>query len=157
MKMLKLGCGIWVEGCYVLRTDRNNLSEKEIWETYMMLNRIERAFRSMKSALGLRPNFHQKEGRADAHMFISVLGYHILHAIEHRLRMADDHRSWATIRDCLSTHQRITIHFNAIGENGVQQRKIRLCTTSELAHKKIYQALGLPEVPLPRLKMQQKE
>ena len=146
-----------LEGCYVLRTDRNNLSEKEIWETYMMLNRIERAFRSMKSSLGLRPNFHQNEGRADAHMFISVLGYHILHAIEHRLRMADDHRSWATIRDCLSTHQRITIHFNVMGENGLGQRKIRLCTTSEPAHKKIYQALGLPEVPLPRLKMQQKE
>ena len=146
-----------LEGCYVLRTDRNNLSEKEIWETYMMLNRIERAFRSMKSSLGLRPNFHQKEGRADAHMFISVLGYHILHAIEHRLRMADDNRSWATIRDCLSTHQRITIHFNVMGENGLGQRKIRLCTTSEPAHKKIYQALGLPEVPLPRLKMQQKE
>lgn len=146
-----------LEGCYVLRTDRNNLSEKEIWETYMMLNRIERAFRSMKSSLGLRPNFHQKEGRADAHMFISVLGYHILHAIEHRLRMADDHRSWATIRDCLSTHQRITIQFDAMGENGVERRKIRLCTTSEPAHKKIYQALGLPEVPLPRLTMPKKE
>lgn len=145
-----------LEGCYVLRTDRNNLSEKEIWETYMMLNRIERAFRSMKSSLGLRPNFHQKEGRADAHMFISVLGYHILHAIEHRLRMADDHRSWATIRACLSTHQRITIQFDAMGENGVERRKFRFCTIPELSHKKIYQTLGLPEVPLPRLTMPQK-
>ena len=148
---------IGLEGCYVLRTDRNNLSEKEIWETYMMLNRIERAFRSMKSSLGLRPNFHQKEGRADAHMFISVLGYHILHAIEHKLRVTGDHRSWTTIRDCLSTHQRITIHFNAKGKNGPERRRIRLCTSPEPAHIKIYRALELSEVPLPKLTMPQNE
>ena len=123
----------------------------------MMLNRIERAFRSMKSSLGLRPNFHQKEGRADAHMFISVLGYHILHAIEHKLRVTGDHRSWTTIRDCLSTHQRITIHFNAKGKNGTERRRIRLCTSPEPAHIKIYRALELSEVPLPKLTMPQNE
>jgi hypothetical protein len=54
-----------LEGCYVLRTDRTDLTDQEIWKTYVMLTRIEKAFRSLKSSLGLRPNVHQlaKGGR----------------------------------------------------------------------------------------------
>ncbi len=80
----------------VFRTDRTDLGDREIWKTYIMFTRIERAFRSLKSLLGLRPNFHQIEHRADAHLFISVLAYHILHIIEHRLRQHGDHLSWRT-------------------------------------------------------------
>jgi len=96
------------DGCYVLRTDRLDLSDKETWENYVMLTQIENAFRSMKSSLGLRLNFHQKEHRANTHMFISVLAYHILHSIEFKLRQRGDHRTWVTIRQVLSTHQRLT-------------------------------------------------
>ena len=72
----------------------------------------------MKSHLGLRPNFHQKENRVDTHMFISVLAYHILHIIEYRLRMSGDHRKWSTIRNLLSTHQRVTMTFRMKDEEG---------------------------------------
>jgi transposase len=61
-----------LDGCYVLRTNREDLTDKEIWETYVMLTRIETAFRALKSSLGLRPNFHQTEDRIDAHLFIPV-------------------------------------------------------------------------------------
>ena len=64
----------------------------------MMLSQVESAFRCLKSSLGLRPNFHQIEARADAHLFISVLAYHLLHTIEYKLRQCGDHRSWASIR-----------------------------------------------------------
>ena len=74
------------EGCYLLKTDRLDLKDQEIWELYIMLRRIEYSFLCLKSHLGLRPNFHQKEHRVDAHMFISVLAYHILQIIEQRLR-----------------------------------------------------------------------
>jgi len=43
-----------------------------------MLVRVEESFRSIKSELGLRPNFHQKERRIEAHIFITTLAYHIL-------------------------------------------------------------------------------
>ena len=76
-----------------------------------MLTRVENAFRSMKSSLGLRPNFHQNEQRADAHMFISVLAYHILHAIEYRLGQCGDHRLWSGPQrgfiDASATYDRI--------------------------------------------------
>ena len=110
-----------LEGCYVLRTDRTDLSDQEIWQTYMMLTRVERAFRSLKSSLGLRPNFHQTEQRADAHLFISVLAYHILHIIEHRLRQQGDHRCWQTICRNLSTHQRLTIEYNVKEQQETQR------------------------------------
>jgi transposase len=138
------------DGCYVLRTDRLDLSDKELWETYVMLTQIEGAFRSMKSSLGLRPNFHQTEDRADAHMFLSVLAYHILHAIEFKLRQNGDHRTWATIREVLSTHQRLTMEYHVKEQGEMQRHHLRLCSDPETEHKEIYDRLGLSGVPLTR-------
>ena len=76
-------------GSYILRT-KTDLGEEEIWSIYTMLTRIEDAFRSLKSELGLRPVYHQKEDRVDAHIFISILAYHISHAIEETLRNKGD-------------------------------------------------------------------
>ncbi|MDD2390746.1 MAG: hypothetical protein PHP23_13560 [Desulfobacterales bacterium] len=104
----------------------------------------------MKSSLGLRPNFHQNPERADTHMFISVLAYHILHIIEYRLHQCGDHRLWATIREILSTHQRLTIEYNVKEQNQVQRHHLRLCSNADPDHKQIYKNLGLKEVPLPR-------
>jgi len=115
-----------------------------------MHTQIERAFRSMKSSLGLRPDFHQVEHRVDAHMFISVLAYHILHSIEFMLRQKGDHRSWATIRDILSTHQRLTIEYDVKEQGQVHRHHLRLCSVAEPEHKQIYERLGLKEVPLLR-------
>jgi transposase len=139
-----------LDGCYLLRTDRENLSDAEIWETYVMLTRIESAFRALKSSLGLHPNFHQKEDRADAHLFISVLAYHLLTAIEQRLRRHGDHRSWASVRAILSTHQRLTIEYREKTSDGHQQHHLRVCSQPEAEHKLIYERLGLDPEPLPR-------
>lgn len=139
------------EGSYVLRTDRVDLSDKEIWETYNMLRQIEYAFKSMKSSLGLRTNFHQIEGRVDTHMFISVLAYHLLHIIEYRLRQKGDHRSWRTIRNVLKTHERLTIGYKQKDEDGtVVQQYVRINSTVEPEHMDIYRKLGLSGMPLPR-------
>jgi transposase len=138
------------EGCYVLRTDRIDLNDRQIWETYVMLTRVESAFRSLKSSLGLRPNFHQIEERADAHLFISVLAYHILHTIEYRLRLNGDHRSWKTIRNILSTHQRLSVEYDVKEQNHIRHGYVRLCSNAELEHRQIYEHLNLKEVPLQR-------
>ncbi len=138
------------EGGYVLRTDRVELSDEEIWKTYMMLTRIEKAFRCLKTSLGFRPVFHQLELRSDTHLFISVLAYHILHTIESRLRMHGDHRSWDTIREILSTHQRLTIEYNYKEGEEVHHGHMRLCGMPKTEHKIIYHRLGLSDLPLGR-------
>jgi len=139
-----------LDGCYVLRTDRDDLSDKDIWETYVMITRVENAFRSIKSSLGLRPNFHRTGDRVDTHMFISVLAYHILHAIEHRLSINGDNRCWRTIKKILSTNQRLTIQYNEKTKTGVQRHYMRICSKAEVEHKIIYKTLGLDLVPLPK-------
>jgi len=137
-----------MDGCYILRTDHMDMTDMEIWKTYVMLTRVESAFRCLKSSLGLRPVFHQIERRSDAHMFISVLGYHILHIIEQRLRFHGDHRSWETIREILSTHKRLTIEYNVKEQERIIRYHLNLCSRPEPIHKEIYYRLDLSGVPL---------
>ena len=48
-----------LDGTYLIRTDRTNLAEGAVWKLYVMLSRIERSLRYLKSNLGLRPVFHR--------------------------------------------------------------------------------------------------
>jgi len=96
-------------GCYVLRTDRRDLSEVELWHLYMTLCRAEEGFRVLKSELGLRPNFHQIEPRVDGHIFITVLAYQMLRYLLFVLEQGGDTRCWQTLKRVLSTHSYTTI------------------------------------------------
>ncbi len=64
-----------VMGCYVLRTDQQDLPAEQLWQLYITLVLAEEGFRLLKTDLGLRPNFHQIEDRVDGHIFITVLAY----------------------------------------------------------------------------------
>ncbi len=71
-----------VNGCYILRT---NLTEEDpalLWKTYMHLVQAEKAFRMEKSDLGMRPIFHQKENRVQAHIFVSFLAFAMYKCLE---------------------------------------------------------------------------
>jgi len=139
------------EGTYIIRTNRFDLTDQQIWQIYIMLGRIETAFKDMKSHLGFRPNFHQKEQRVDAHMHISVLGYHLMHAIEHKLRLAGDSRSWWTIKTTLRTHERITIEYVSKDDEGTRYHNtVRVNSRLEPEHLEIYRKLGLSGEPLER-------
>lgn len=94
-------------GDYILRTDRD-LGPAQIWSLYMTLLQAEEGFACLKGALGLRPNFHQSEHRVEAHIFISVLAYHLLCWVRERLRESGDTRDWKTLRRLLSTHSLVT-------------------------------------------------
>ena len=58
-----------LDGCYLIKTDRNDLSGDELWRIYILLTRAENAFRDMKSPLAERPIFHHTERRTEAHIF----------------------------------------------------------------------------------------
>jgi transposase len=94
-----------LDGAYLLRTDRHDLSADEAWRLYMTLTRAETAFRSMKSPLAERPIFHQLQRRVETHIFLCVLAYHLLVAIEKTLLDKGVHTSWATVRQTLQTQQ----------------------------------------------------
>lgn len=131
-------------GAYFLRTDRFDLSEKEMWSIYVMLTQVEDAFRTLKSELLMRPVFHQKEGRSDAHIFITLLAYHLLHSIRTSLKHGGINMSWRHIRDRMATHCRVT---NRLVTKGGNTLFIRKCTEPEAFHKTIYDALRIDHVP----------
>ena len=130
-----------LDGAYVLKTDRQDLSDEEIWRLYILLTRVEAAFRDLKSPLRERPIFHHLEPRVQTHIFLCVLAYHLLVAIEKRFLDAGIHTSWATLRDQLSTHQVVTVVLPTT--NGMVL-KIRKGSTPEPIHREIYRTLQIP-------------
>lgn len=129
-----------VDGTYILKTDRQDLTAEEIWRTYILLTRVEDAFRDMKTPLLERPIFHHLQHRVQTHIFLCVLAYHLLAAIEHRFLQAGIHTSWWTLRQQLSTHQVATI---VLPTSSGRILKIRKATVPEAQHREIYATLGI--------------
>jgi hypothetical protein len=57
-----------LDGGYLLRTDRKDLSAREAWLVYMTLTRAENAIRMIKSPLAERPIFHHLEHHMYTHI-----------------------------------------------------------------------------------------
>jgi len=137
-------------GCYVLRTDRSELSAEQLWELYILLSRAEDGFAALKGDLGLRPNYHQLEGRVDAHIFLTVLAYQLLRFITYTLEQKSDHRDWPTLRRVLQTHCYATVSMPTRSGTVVH---VRRPGTPELCHKEIYEKLGINWNVLPTKKI----
>jgi len=130
-----------LDGTYLLKTDRQDLADDEIWHLYILLTRVEAAFRALKSPLMERPIFHHLEHRVQTHIFLCVLAYHLLVAIERRCLDHGWHTSWATLREQLSTHQVATVVLPAIDGRIL---KIRKASTPDDVHREIYRVLQIP-------------
>src|SRR5436309_5763378 len=130
-----------LDGSYILKTDRQDLTADEIWRFYILLTRVEDAFRDIKSPLMERPIFHHLQNRTQTHIFLCVLAYHLLAAIEHRFLEAGIHTSWWTLRQQLSTHQVATI---VLPTTDGRVLKIRKGSIPEPVHRQIYATLHIP-------------
>ena len=143
-----------LDGSYVLKTDRQDLTADEIWRTYILLTRVEDAFRDMKTPLMERPIFHQLKIRTQTHIFLCVLAYHLLVAIEKRFLDQGIHTSWWSIRQQLSTHQVITV---VLPTTDGRVLKIRKGTVPEPIHREIYTTLKIPLEVMKPVKTWQEE
>ena len=74
-----------LDGLFVLRTDRKDLSISELVKAYKTLARAENAFKELKDFIELRSMYHWAEERVRAHIFICVLSYLIETCIEIKL------------------------------------------------------------------------
>jgi hypothetical protein len=74
------------EGRYLLRTNLAADDPELIWRCYMQLCFVEEAFRTLKGDLGLRPIFHQKPERIEAHLFVAFLAYCLSITLRQQLR-----------------------------------------------------------------------
>jgi len=143
-KLNKESCQKRFSGIYKLRAYGLDWRSKKLWETYTMLTEVEESFRCLKSELGLRPIYHQKESRVDGHLFITILAYHIMRSILHRLQLNGLRLQWHTICRAMSTQVRVTTSMQT--KEG-QKNYIRKTTKPEDFHNEVYTALGLSANP----------
>jgi len=137
-----------LDGGYILKTDRLDMTDEQIWRTYMLLTRAENGFRNMKSPLSERPIFHHFADRVQVHIFLCILAYHLLAAIEKLFLDKGIHTSWNTLREALATHQIVTV---ALPTDGGITFRIRKQTKPEPCHQEIYDVLKIkPEIIKPR-------
>ena len=129
-----------INGIYCLRTNNKTMDEKTLWKTYTTLTDLESVFKSLKSELGLRPIFHQKQSRVDGHLFITLLAYSLIHTIRYKLKQKGINYSWDTIRDILRNQKRITTSMKCRDGSTLYIRQ-----SSELndRQKEIYDALDI--------------
>ena len=76
------------EGCYLLRSNISDWSGEELWRAYVQLTEAESAFRIQKSDLALRPIWHQKEDRVQAHILVCFLTYVVWKTLGRMCRQA---------------------------------------------------------------------
>ncbi len=70
------------EGCYVLRTNIPDWPPETLWQTYMQLTDAEAAFRVQKSDLAIRPIWHHRPERVQAHILVCFLAYVLWKTLE---------------------------------------------------------------------------
>ena len=130
-----------LDGGYLLRSDRTDLTAAEAWRMYMTLTRAEGAFRAIKTPLAERPIFHHLEHRVETHIFLCVLAYHLMVAIETTLLNRGVHTSWSTVRETLASHAVATM---VLPTDGGKVLRIRKGTTPEPEQMELYRLLEIP-------------
>lgn len=127
-------------GSYFLRTNLVKMGAKELWQLYNTLRGIEDAFRFMKSSLGLRPVYHQKEHRVDGHLWITIMAYHLIQNCLYQLSKAGLNYQWKTIRKIMMSRIRLTTQAKTKEGKTLYHRS---STKAEGEQKEIYRALGI--------------
>jgi hypothetical protein len=131
-------------GVCCLRSNETACDDATLWRTYTMLTDLEAVFRGLKSDLGLRPVFHHTEGRAEAHLFITLLAYQLVQTIRRRLAAKGEHLSWSGLRAVLAVQQRVTATFR---QRDGRTLHVRKATVAEPELRQIYDTLQIDPAP----------
>jgi Transposase DDE domain len=98
------------EGRYLLRTNLTESDPAKLWEYYLCLVAVEEAFKTLKGDLAIRPIFHQKEARIEAHIFIAFLAYCLHVTLGHRLKILAPGLTPRSVLEKFSAVQMIDVH-----------------------------------------------
>jgi len=139
------------EGRYLLRTNLSADDPALVWRCYMQLVAVEEAFRTLKGDLGLRPVFHHKAVRIEAHLFVAFLAYCLSTTLRQRLRAVAGGLMPRVVFEKLATVQMLDVIVpTTAGRELVLVRRTEPSRDVRL----LVERLGwrLPEQPPPRLR-----
>jgi transposase len=138
------------EGRYLLRTNLAEEDPAKLWQYYTQLTQVEEAFKNLKGDLALRPLYHQKEDRIEAHIFVAFLAY-CLHATLRRwLRDLSPGLTPRSVLEKFAAVQMIDVHLPTTdGRHVILPRYTQ--PEKELQVLLHQLKLTLPEQPPPRI------
>jgi hypothetical protein len=138
------------EGRYLLRTNLTEDDPAKLWELYLLLVRVEEAFKNLKGDLAIRPIFHQLEPRIEAHIFIAFLAYCLHVTLAQRLHALAPGLTPRSTIEKFAAMQMIDVHVPT-----TDGRELLLTRYTDPAPELILLIerlkLALPAQPLPRI------
>lgn len=138
------------EGTYLLRTNLTGDRPEELWKQYIVLTEIEQAFKEIKQDLSIRPIYHQKDDRTEAHIFVSFLAYCLQVTLKQRAKAKAPGLTPRAILEKFKAMQMIDVHLPTTdGRNLMLPRYTQPEKDIELLIHQLN--LTLPEQPPPRL------
>ena len=137
-----------VHGAYLLRTNLQGHNPVELWELYMQLLQAENAFRLSKSDLGMRPVFHQKTERVQAHIFVCFLALSMRKSLELWMKRKG---LGTCARQLLNEFREIRSMDVVVPINGRNPARLRLVGRPDKHGMELLQRLGLRLPNMPKI------
>jgi hypothetical protein len=98
------------EGHYLLSSNLSAAEPAQLWQYYLQLTEVEQAFKELKGDLAIRPIYHQKDSRIEAHIFIAFVAYCLQVTLKQRLRALAPGLTPRAVLDQLATLQMVDVH-----------------------------------------------
>jgi len=138
------------EGTYLLRTNLSADHPEKLWKQYIVLTEIEQAFKELKHDLNIRPVYHQKDDRIEAHIFVSFLSYCLQVTLKQRAKAKAPGLTPRAILEKFKAMQMIDVHLPTTdGRNLILPRYTQPEKDLQLLLHQL--GLTLPEQPPPRI------
>jgi transposase len=142
------------EGQYLLRSNLTERAPAKLWEFYLLLAQIEQAFKHLKGDLAIRPIFHQKQERIEAHIFVAFLAYGVHVSLGRRLKDLAPGLSVRSVLEKLVKMQMIDVHLPTTdGREVILSRYTQPEADQKLLLEQL--RLTLPSQPPPKITAQQ--
>jgi transposase len=128
------------EGAYLLRSNIDDWSDQQLWKAYIQLTQAEAAFRIQKNQLNVRPIWHQREDRVQAHILVCFLAFVLWKSLEMWQQRAGLGNSPRTILEELA---RIQSHDVVLPTSTHGPLRLRCVTQPDPAQAALLDRLGI--------------
>ena len=128
------------EGAYLLRSNITDWSDQQLWKAYIQLTQAEAAFKIQKDELNVRPIWHQREDRVQAHILVCFLAFVLWKSLEMWQQRAGLGNSPRTILEELA---RIQSHDVVLPTATHGQIRLRCVTQPDPAQAALLDRLGI--------------
>lgn len=138
------------EGRYLLRTNLGDADPAQLWRLYIQLTEVEQAFKELKGDLAIRPIYHQRDHRIEAHIFVAFVAYCLAVTLKQRLRALAPGLTPRAVLEKFSAIQMVDVHLpTSDGRHLVLPRHTQPDRDQRLLLQRL--KLTLPPQPPPRI------